>query len=159
MPDAAGRYIDYAFLTKFWGTQQIDSWADTDSDNVRGPADDLVIQEAIDDAEDDIDAHLAAAYATPFTGPIPRMLKKIARLRAGVYLYARRGLREGADPAGQMKSWLDISDRMLAELRTGKVLLPGRTRSRSSALRTPASADPCDPASADRAFRRDQLPF
>src|SRR5947209_8423396 len=81
MPDPSGRYIDYAFLQKFWGDRQVTLWADTDGDGSRGSADNDVIQAAIDDAEDDVDCGLVAAYVTPFTGTIPRMVKKLARLR------------------------------------------------------------------------------
>jgi phage gp36-like protein len=137
MPDPAGRYIDLAFLQKFWGARQVDAWADSDADGLRGAADDDVIQEAIDDAEDDVDAALASAYAVPFAAPAPRMVRKVARLRAGVYLYGRRGLRDGADPAGQMRGWLEISDRLLADLRAGRLNLPGVPRRAGSAVLRP----------------------
>lgn len=59
------------------------------------------------------------------------MVKKLARLRTGVYLYARRGLREGSDVAGQMRGWLDLSDRMLADLVAGRLSLPGVARKKT----------------------------
>jgi phage gp36-like protein len=152
MPAPAGRYVDLAFLQRFWGVRQVDAWADTDADGVRGEADEAAIQSAIEDAEDDVDGYLAGSHAVPFAAPAPRMIAKIARLRAGVYLYARRGLRDGADLAGQMRGWLDLSDRLLADIASGRIRLPGVARRSSSAVGTPPSAE-------DRVFTRESLGF
>jgi phage gp36-like protein len=157
MPDPSGRYIDYAFLTKFWGVRQIDAWADVDSDAVRGAADNDAIQEAITDGEDDVDAYLAAVYAVPFEGTIPRMIKKIARLRAGIYLYTRRGLREGPDLVGQMKAWWDLSDALLSDLRSGLIRLPGIARAGRVGFGTAGALEPNSTAAADRVFTREKL--
>lgn len=132
MPDPAGRYVDLQHLQDWWGVRQVDAWADADGDGVRETADDAIIQSAIDAAEGDIDAALAGSHSVPFPAPVPTMVRTIARMRAGVYLASRRGLREGSDPAGRMRAVMELTDRLLDDLRTGRKMLPGVPRRRGS---------------------------
>jgi hypothetical protein len=130
--DAAGDYIDDNDLGTFLGEYNLTLYADTDGDSARDVG---AVQQAIDDAESDINLYAGGGPAlTPlaFAGGTAaqqaaarKTVEKWAKWLAAYYVAAKRGL-----SGVEMERFAALRDRALSEigwLRDGTLNLPGLT--------------------------------
>lgn len=90
-----GRYTSTTLLKQRFGTLNVQTYSDTESNGVE---DALAEQSAIQWAEDDIDSYFTGwRYTIPFTATgsaLPHVLTEWATVLAGCWLYTKRGLRD-----------------------------------------------------------------
>lgn len=94
---AAGYYADQSDVENIFGRDNVAIWSNLDNDDT--DADVARIQEALDDADSQINTALRGVYAVPVavSGDDANVLKRIAATMAGVWLYRNRGDRDAGD--------------------------------------------------------------
>jgi hypothetical protein len=130
--DAAGDYIDDNDLGTFLGEYNLTLYADTDGDSARDVG---AVQQAIDDAESDINLYAGGGPAlTPlaFAGGTAaqqaaarKTVEKWAKWLAAYYVAAKRGL-SGVEME-RFKALRDAAIQEIGWLREGTLNLPGLT--------------------------------
>lgn len=117
----------------------------TADDDNSGSWDTGVLNQAITDADQRLDALLGVAYVTPFADPVPDLIKELSSILAGENLARRVPSGATIVDHGDFRR----ADALITALAEGKVLLAGaerRTRLISS-----------EPPAEDRIFTADTL--
>jgi phage gp36-like protein len=115
----------------------------TDRTNA-GVIDDAVLDRALDDADREINAHVAARYVLPFASP-PPILTRLAADIARYFLYEDRA-------TDQVKDRYNAAVRLLRSVSTGAATLGP-----DAGHQAPAAAGGPEVAAPERVFSRDTL--
>lgn len=118
---------------------------DTSDDNDDGAWDNAVLTQAIVDADERLDVLLGLVYETPFTEPVPALIRELSSILAGENL-ARR---IPSSPPIIYRGDFRRADALIDALAQRKVLLPDAT------LRTRTFLG--DPPADERVFTRETL--
>jgi phage gp36-like protein len=121
----SGRYTTAALLRRRFGTRNVLAWSDTEG---TGTEDTTAVQEAIDHAEDVLDAEFnGSVYAVPFTATgaaLPKTVVNWATELAGYWLYTKRGLEDGDKKGDKLTA---MYGRVMGEIRRYRDGWPRRT--------------------------------
>lgn len=110
-------YSTLADLKKYLDPQQTIELSDDDKD---GSADTEVIDEVIAAADADIDMYLSNRYTTPFSTPVPQVVKKLSAKMAIYYLWLRR--KEAEVPEKWATEYTNMLE-LLREIARGEITL------------------------------------
>lgn len=110
----AGRYTSSDLLNRRFGSLNIATYSNTAGGDT---IDQTSVQDAIQDAEDEIDAYFnGSIYTIPFvaTGAsLPKLIQEWATVKAGWWLYTKRGLRDEKAGGDLQKLKDDVEKQML----------------------------------------------
>lgn len=130
-------YSTLSDLEKYLDPEQIVELSDDDKN---GTPDAPIIAEMIAAADSDIDSYLANKYTTPFSSPVPQIVKKLSAKMAIYYLWLRR--KESEVPEKWATEYENMME-LLREIAKGDVTLGDVAvgNERSDNVRTGRRAD------------------
>lgn len=107
------RYTSKPLLVGFYGSRNIDLWADLDNDKDAGKIRTRIIQMMIK-ADSIINSRLRdGPYPIPFITPFPRTIENLSTRLAGALLFEHRGVTDSSEQKHELNWHIDYVDKVI----------------------------------------------